>query len=166
MWRAIWNGPFYIGRLTRPVSVGDVLMKLLETLWRVILLGIVAFGALLAVVLGNSWFENRRNTDAQRRTVIDVHADRSCQPGEFAVTIRNNSKYTLTYVSYRVNMTLRGADVTPGHLMDLWTGSAIGPGRSLTTCHSTAHTAWGSPTYYRTQEGTVLGASIERVSSK
>ena len=33
----IWNGPFYIGPLTRPVSVGDVLLKTLETLWRAIL---------------------------------------------------------------------------------------------------------------------------------
>lgn len=35
--RAIWNGPFYIGPLSRPVSVGDVLLKALETLWRAIL---------------------------------------------------------------------------------------------------------------------------------
>lgn len=35
--RAVWNGPFYIGPLSRPVSVGDVLLKTLETLWRAIL---------------------------------------------------------------------------------------------------------------------------------
>lgn len=35
--RAVWDGPFYIGPLSRPVSVGDVLLKTLETLWRAIL---------------------------------------------------------------------------------------------------------------------------------
>ena len=31
---AIWNGPFDVGKLTQPVSVGDVLLKILEVLWR------------------------------------------------------------------------------------------------------------------------------------
>lgn len=40
----IWKGPFYIGQLSQPVSVGDVLLKLLETLWRTAI-------AIVAVVL-------------------------------------------------------------------------------------------------------------------
>lgn len=43
--RAVWNGPFHIGPLSRPVSVGDVLLKTLETLWR----GIVSIVVLLVV---------------------------------------------------------------------------------------------------------------------
>lgn len=166
MWRSIWNGPFYIGKLTRPVSVGDAIMKVLETLWRTAIILILAFAAFLAVILGNSWLENRRNADALKHVVVDAHADDSCRQGEFAITIRNNSKYTLTYVSYRVNMTLNGADVTPEHLRHLWTGSDISPAHSLTTCHSTAWTSYGSPTRYRTEEGTVLGASIDWLSAK
>jgi hypothetical protein len=46
---AIWNGPFHIGKLTRPVSVGDVLLKFLEVLWRTVV-AIVGIG--LAVTLG------------------------------------------------------------------------------------------------------------------
>jgi hypothetical protein len=47
--RAVWNGPFHIGPLSRPVSVGDVLLKVLETLWRavlsiIILMVVVALG--------------------------------------------------------------------------------------------------------------------------
>ncbi|GLT02988.1 hypothetical protein GCM10007897_44250 [Sphingobium jiangsuense] len=48
--RTIWNGPFYIGKVTRPASVGDVLMKLLETAWR-----LVVSAALLAGVV-SIWF--------------------------------------------------------------------------------------------------------------
>lgn len=32
--KAIWNGPFYVGPLSSPASVGDVLLKVLETVWR------------------------------------------------------------------------------------------------------------------------------------
>lgn len=39
--RVIWNGPFYIGQLSRPVSVGEVLLKCLETIWRIIILAAV-----------------------------------------------------------------------------------------------------------------------------
>jgi len=45
--RAVWNGPFFIGELAQPVSVGDVLLKVLETLWRVL---IAILGTTIAVV--------------------------------------------------------------------------------------------------------------------
>ena len=32
--KIVWNGPFHIGPLSQPVSVGDVLLKVLETIWR------------------------------------------------------------------------------------------------------------------------------------
>jgi hypothetical protein len=35
--RSIWNGPFFVGKLTQPVSVGDVLLKILEVIWRAII---------------------------------------------------------------------------------------------------------------------------------
>lgn len=38
----VWNGPFYVGPLSRPVSVGDVLLKSLETFWRALLIIVVA----------------------------------------------------------------------------------------------------------------------------
>lgn len=46
--RAIWNGPFYIGKLAQPASVGDVLLKVLETIWRTV----VALILLIAIGLG------------------------------------------------------------------------------------------------------------------
>lgn len=44
--KSIWNGPFYIGKLAQPVSVGDVLLKIMEVLWRGI---ITIVGLLLGV---------------------------------------------------------------------------------------------------------------------
>lgn len=45
--KSIWNGPFYVGKLTQPVSVGDVLLKILEVLWRAII-SIVVLGLSVA----------------------------------------------------------------------------------------------------------------------
>ena len=166
MWRAIWNGPFYIGKLTSPTSVGDAILKVLETLWR----GVIVFGlgcvAFVAVFLASSWFDSRRDADALRSVLADARLDPACPRGEFAVTIRNNSKYTLHYVDYRVVMTLRGRDVTPDHLRDLWSCEDIPSGQQLTTCHSTAWDKNGTPTTYRTEEGTVWGVRVTRVDAK
>lgn len=47
--RSVWNGPFYIGQLSSPTSVGDVLLKILETLWRV---AISAVSILIVATVG------------------------------------------------------------------------------------------------------------------
>lgn len=48
----VWNGPFHVGQLTRPVSVGDVILKMLETLWRaLVLIVVVPIIVLLIVVI-------------------------------------------------------------------------------------------------------------------
>jgi hypothetical protein len=44
---AIWNGPFHVGKLAQPVSVGDVLLKILEVLWRAII-SIIVLGVSVA----------------------------------------------------------------------------------------------------------------------
>jgi hypothetical protein len=53
--RAVWNGPFYVGPLSRPVSVGDVILIALETLWRGILLIVGVVVASLGCIL--AWTE-------------------------------------------------------------------------------------------------------------
>jgi hypothetical protein len=51
--RAVWNGPFYIGKLARPVSLGDVAMKLLETIWRgaILLVAAITVATVVAIAL-------------------------------------------------------------------------------------------------------------------
>lgn len=45
--QSIWNGPFHVGKLAQPISVGDVLLKILEVMWRLII-SIIALGAFFA----------------------------------------------------------------------------------------------------------------------
>lgn len=43
------NGPFHIGRLTPPAALGDALLKLLETIWRTVLIITLGLVALIGV---------------------------------------------------------------------------------------------------------------------
>lgn len=52
LFRQIWNGPFYIGPLSQPVSVGDVLLKILETGWRLIISLIILCAGIASTILG------------------------------------------------------------------------------------------------------------------
>ncbi|TCU62010.1 hypothetical protein EDF58_1011343 [Novosphingobium sp. PhB57] len=54
IWRKIWNGPFHIGHLSQPVTVGDVLMKVLETAWRTAVVAITI--VVVMVACGGVWF--------------------------------------------------------------------------------------------------------------
>lgn len=66
--RLVWNGPFHIGKLSPPVSVGDVLLKVLETAWRLIL-AIVG----LLLIIGLSLVAWIYVVEARRITcVVDV----------------------------------------------------------------------------------------------
>lgn len=46
--QSIWNGPFHVGKLAQPISVGDVLLKILEVLWRAII-SVIALSVCVAV---------------------------------------------------------------------------------------------------------------------
>lgn len=52
---ALWNGPFHVGPLERPVSTGDAILKILETAWRagLLLIAILLIGSILGELLRN-----------------------------------------------------------------------------------------------------------------
>jgi len=39
---SVWRGPFYIGKLQSPTSLGDLLAKIFETVWQIVLLFVTA----------------------------------------------------------------------------------------------------------------------------
>lgn len=149
VWLAIWNGPFHIGKLSRPVSVGDVMMKVLETVWRaaVIAVGLASTGiALLALHL---WRTEQRNEAAERALVIDAQANftECSSDAPILVSIRNGGSGTVGYVSYGVEIIdpSSGANVAPTHLDYLSTTRDIPPNSTLTSCQ-TPYVSYGSET--------------------
>jgi hypothetical protein len=148
MWRAIWNGPFYIGKLERPISVGDALMKVLETLWRAAIVALVAFGLFVAALSYDSWRQNRRDEVAGRTVVIDARANFSVCPSDYPilVAIRNEGRKTISYVSYRIEIIdpALSVNIAPSHLDSLHAEN-IPSGGTMMSCQS-PYTSYGSST--------------------
>ena len=116
--RAIWNGPFYIGPLSRPVSVGDVLLQTLETLWRAILsivlllivggLGIAAwvqiieptfFPPLKTQIIATATFDDG---SAKLPPAIGEKPFRCSPDYPIRVAFKNNSKTTIGHLDFSI----------------------------------------------------------------
>ncbi|WP_397401611.1 hypothetical protein [Phenylobacterium sp.] len=118
--RAVWNGPFFIGKLTRPVSLGDVAMKLLETTWRsVILLAVVVGGIAAAAVVWESRPPPPSLPDQIAGTATLGSPD--CDAAlPLHVALKNNSQERVGSVSFKVaayepgrttNLAVSGSDM-------------------------------------------------------
>lgn len=140
MWRAIWNGPFYIGKLERPVSVGDAIMKILETLWRVGIIGLIGFAALLVALSYSSWSANQVRDQALADTDIVVRANfAGCPVGSpIEVTLGNRGTKALTFITYNVRIIdpVNGQDLAPMHFKVRSHSDRMEPDQGMRWCLS------------------------------
>lgn len=101
---AAWNGPFYVGKLTRPVYAGDAALKLLEVIWKaavaVILLAAGA-GALLALILWSGPILSPPLSKSIQAVVV-YDAKRCPAAYPLVATIYNQSSKMVGSVSFRV----------------------------------------------------------------
>ena len=100
--RAVWNGPFFIGKLTRPVTLGEVAMKVLETLWRGgVLIALLVAGTVAAIAAGEAWPEEK-SLAAQIVGTADL-ADPQCNGAyPLHIAFKNNSKERVGRVAFRL----------------------------------------------------------------
>lgn len=151
MWRAIWNGPFYIGPLERPVSVGDVLMKVLETLWRTGLVIIGLAATALVLLLAWTWKTSEEQKRALEQMQISVRYDPDICGADrpLVVTFTNDGRRKITSVSYSVGiLDSSGRDVAPAHFLYISFPEEVA-GRSFETdCLTPWQTNYGSDAYF------------------
>jgi hypothetical protein len=151
MWRSIWNGPFYIGPLERPISVGDVLMKVLETLWRTGLVIVGLATTLLVLVLGWTWKTSEDQKRALQQIQISVrYAPDICgEDRPLLVTLTNDGRQKVSSLSYSVSISdASGRDVAPAHFLYISFSEEV-PGRSFKTdCLTPWQNAYGSDAYF------------------
>jgi len=116
--RAVWNGPFYIGPLSRPVSVGDVLLKTLETIWRTILslivlvvvggLGIAAWMQIIEPLffppLKTQISATATYDDGSAKLPVSIGGKpfRCSQDYPIKVAFTNNSKATIGHLAFAI----------------------------------------------------------------
>lgn len=151
MWRAIWNGPFYIGPLERPVSVGDVMMKVLETLWRTALVVIGLATTVMLLFLGWSWKTSEDQKRALAQMQISVrYAPDYCGAGKpLLITLTNDGRRKISSASYSVRISdSSGRDVAPAHFLWIEFSEAV-PGRSATKdCLTPWQNNYGGDAYF------------------
>lgn len=130
--RAVWDGPFHIGPLSRPVSVGDVLLKALETLWRaiisiVLVLFVGGFGiAAWVQILEPAFFPPLKSQisatakyddgSAKLPPAIGAPPFRCSSEYPIRVTFKNNSKATVGHLDFSIEGRLpnRSSNVVQG----------------------------------------------------
>jgi hypothetical protein len=85
--KALWNGPFYVGKLERPISVGEALLKLFETAWRAGVLFIIFWIVVIAAIAMGVGIEALRQPNAKDMTASVRLFDPGCGV-EFPITTR------------------------------------------------------------------------------
>jgi len=99
----IWHGPFHLGPLQRPVSVGDALLKLFEVVWKGFVAVIIAvIGAVLSIAVYLNFLQPKP-LDKQIQTLARV--DRKlCSDPKFPLLVRftNNSTKTIGLIDFQV----------------------------------------------------------------
>lgn len=94
----VWDGPFKTPQLEQPISVGWVLLKILETLWRAVVVLLLLIAAVLAFV----WWSEAHPLASQ----VTVQLSRSqewCRARGWPIEafITNNSRKTLGQIDLK-----------------------------------------------------------------
>lgn len=177
--RSIWNGPFFIGKLTQPASVGDVLLKVLEVLWRcfVVISGLALSASV--IVIGYSEIEpklfppiqdsiaakafyaaNLPKRSIEARTLNEVENE-PCEAGwPVRIVFVNNNSEPITDIRFRLEGYKEGySNNYVEYEVDGWESDVIIPaGGAVSNCYG-VRTIDGVPADALTYEVNVWDAS-------
>ena len=160
--RSIWNGPFYVGRLSSPVSVGDVLLKILETAWRAVIslitlaLAFAAIAASWVLVIEPTFFPPLKSqievsvryddgsgpppiriAPAGEAGAFDDEPFRCTPDYPFAVRFTNHSAVIIGQISFEIKGYRRGySEPISSYTPFLESSTIIKPGYWVESCWS------------------------------
>ena len=105
--RAVWSGPFAIGPLAQPISLGAALLRILEVIWKFGIAVLVAGAAVLA--LASVWepIDRTLNPTLESQLAGEAHFDPESCSKEFpiVVIVRNRSNRALA--SAQIDLVVR-----------------------------------------------------------
>lgn len=133
--RAVWDGPFSLGSLSRPASLGDVLAKIIEIVWKSV---ISVFGVLVVSVLavvGYSLYLDATRPSAEDIVLTIRLNDVGCS-SEFPVGIiaKNNSSHTVKSMNYSIYANEIGRSTNLVEYGYLSSDFIVGPGEVVAWC--------------------------------
>jgi hypothetical protein len=138
--KAIWRGPFFVGPLARPISLGDALAKLFEVFWKGGVLLICGILAILAATIGWPEIDRYTHTDLTKKVEVAVSWDpKVCSQRDLPlkVVISNNSKLEIGRVGFHIaaRKINRSTDLNT-NFTDSYSDAIIAPGYWLIMCYS------------------------------
>lgn len=130
----VWGGPFKTPPLQHPITVGWVLLKLFETMWRLFLMLV----AIAAAVGAWAWYEQAYPLkDEVKITVLQKSPD--CKDPEYPVrvTLENESNKTLGEIDFAFRLYEQGEseNIIEGGWDYIESHSILEPNYVLTSCY-------------------------------
>lgn len=135
--RAVWSGPFAIGPLTQPVSLGAALLRLLEVIWK---FGIaVLVGVITALAMAAVWepIDRMINPSLESQLAGEAHFDPQSCSKEFPVVVIVRNRSNRVLASAQIDLVVR----QPGRSTNLnkepsfdW-DAIVQPGKANALCY-------------------------------
>jgi hypothetical protein len=99
--RSTWSGPFDAGPLSHPVTVGDALLKLFQTIWRA---GVVVVASIVVLAAAVGIYTLLQPAPLRTRIVASARVDAKACGDEFPllVSFKNNSSETVRSVYFNL----------------------------------------------------------------
>lgn len=134
---AVWSGPFAIGPLAQPISLGAALLRILEVIWKFSIVALVSGGTVLAAVVVWTAIERKLNPAMESKIDAEVRYDlESCTKDlPILVIVHNGSKQTLASARINLIITQAGRSTNLNMQPSLEWDAIIQPGMFNALCY-------------------------------
>lgn len=145
---AIWSGPFSIGPLVQPVSVGSAILKIIEVLWKASIVGLLFLLVAFVFFQTLEYFEEDADLPLEWQIVASAKYDPlACgKESPIAVKLENESQSKLksAQVDIIINLTGRSTNLNKNPSVD-W-DLIVDPGKSDNLCYVIPQSVIENPT--------------------
>lgn len=135
---AVWSGPFSLGPLKRPATVGDIIAKMLEVIWKSLMALVAAALAIGATVGVASLWTQATSPQPSDIQLIAKARDPECDPDlPFSITATNESSSTVSSLTYSIQATEEGRSTNLVKRYAWESDFLISPGKTVAWCIET-----------------------------
>lgn len=128
----VWGGPFKAPPMVQPVSIGWVFLKILETLWRLLIVLVV----IVALFAAGLWVSEGNPLSSQVKVQLGTQGSCADKKYPLDVALTNESKKTLGEIDLKFRVYQRGKseDVATYMSSTPELHDILGPGRTIYYC--------------------------------
>ncbi len=135
--RAVWSGPFAIGPIAQPISLGAALLRILEVIWKFGIAALVAAVMAIALVLAGEKIDEILNPTLESQIVGKaLFAPENCSK-EFPILVmlHNNSRRTLASARIQLVVTRSGFSTNLNNDDYIFSDAIVQAGKDIGLCY-------------------------------